>query len=53
MELASAKEHRAVVTKSYYEKLGGFSYLLSELRKKIGREQTDALVNNAVSLCNE
>ena len=53
MELASAKEHRAVVTKSYYEKLGGFSYLLSELRKKIGREQTDALVNDAVSLCNE
>ena len=42
-----------VVTKRYYEKLGGFSYLLSELRKKIGREQTDALVNNAVSLCNE
>ena len=53
MELASAKEHRAVVTKSYYEKLGGFSYLLSELRKRIGREQTDALVNDAVSLCNE
>ncbi len=42
-----------VVTKRYYEKLGGFSYLLSEQRKKIGREQTDALVNNAVSLCNE
>ena len=42
-----------VVTKRYYEKLGGFSYLLSELRKRIGREQTDALVNDAVSLCNE
>ncbi len=37
----------------YYETLGGFSYLLSELRKKIGNEQTDVLVNDAVSFCNE
>ena len=42
-----------MVTKRYYEKLGGFSYLLSELRKKLGREQTDVLLNDAVSLCNE
>ena len=37
----------------YYEKLGGFSYLLEKLREKIGREQTDALVRDAVTLCNE
>ena len=42
-----------MVTKRYYEKLGGFSYLLSELRKKLGRGQTDVLLNDAVSLCNE
>lgn len=42
-----------MVNKRYYEKLGGFSYLLGELRKKIGKEQTDALVNDAVKLCNE
>jgi len=42
-----------MVDKRYYEKLGGFSYLLNELRKKIGREQTDALVRDAVALCNE
>ena len=42
-----------MVNKRYYEKLGGFSYLLSELRKKIGKEQTDVLVNDAVNLCNE
>ena len=42
-----------MVTKRYYEKLGGFAYLLSELRKKLGREQTDVLLNDAVSLCNE
>ena len=42
-----------MVTKRYYEKLGGFSYLLSELRKKPGRGQTDVLLNDAVSLCNE
>ena len=42
-----------MVDKKYYEKLGGFSYLLGELRKKLGEEQTDALVNDAVDLCNE
>ena len=42
-----------MVDKRYYEKLGGFSYLLGELRKKIGRQQTDALIDDAVNLCNE
>ncbi len=42
-----------MVDKRYYEKLGGFSYLLSELRKKIGGQQTYVLVNDAVNLCNE
>lgn len=42
-----------MVDKRYYEKLGGFSYLLGELREKLGKEQTDALVNDAVKLCNE
>ena len=42
-----------MVDKRYYEKLGGFSYLLGELRKKLGKEQTDALVSDAVKLCNE
>ena len=42
-----------MVDKRYYEKLGGFTYLLGELRKKIGKEQTDVLVNDAVNLCNE
>ena len=42
-----------MIDKRYYEKLGGFAYLLGELRKKLGREQTDVLVNDAVTLCNE
>lgn len=42
-----------MIDKRYYEKLGGFSYLLGELRKKLGAEQTDALVCDAVTLCNE
>ena len=42
-----------MIDKRYYEKLGGFSYLLSGLKKKIGKEQTDLLVNDAVNLCNE
>ncbi len=42
-----------MIGKRYYEKLSGFSYLLGELRKKLGEEQTDALVNDAVKLCNE
>lgn len=41
------------VDKRYYEKLGGFTYLLGELKKKLGKEQTDALVSDAVNLCNE
>ncbi len=42
-----------MVDKRYYEKLGGFSYLLGELRKGLGAQQTDALVNVAVKVCNE
>lgn len=42
-----------MVDKRYYEKLGGFSFLLDELRKGLGEEQTDALVSDAVKLCNE
>lgn len=42
-----------MVDKRYYEKLGGFSYVLDELNTKIGRRQTDALVEDAVTLCNE
>lgn len=42
-----------MVDKKYYEKLGGFSYLLGELRKGLGAQQTDVLVNDAVDLCNE
>ena len=42
-----------MINKKYYKRLGGFSYLLSELSKKIGKEQTDILVNDAVNLCNE
>ena len=42
-----------MVDKRYYEKLCGFSYLLDELRKKIGGPQTEALLNDAVNLCNE
>ena len=42
-----------MINKRYYEKLGGFAYVLDELKKKIGSRQTDALVNDAVKLCNE
>ena len=42
-----------MVDKRYYEKLGGFSYVLEELEKKIGRQQTDILLSDAVTLCNE
>ena len=42
-----------MVNQRYYEKLGGFSYLLNKLRKKLGKEQTDVLIHDAVSLCNE
>lgn len=50
---ANAEEHRIMVDKRYYEKLGGFSYVLEELRKKIGEQPTDILMNDAVNLCNE
>ena len=42
-----------MVDKRYYEKLGGFSYLLGELRRTLGQQQTDALLEDAVTLCNE
>lgn len=42
-----------MVNKRYYEKLGGFSYLLGELRKKISGQQTDILIDDAVNLCNQ
>lgn len=42
-----------MVNKKYYERPGGFSYLLNELREKNGRERTDVIVNDAVDLCNE
>ena len=42
-----------MVDKRYYEKLGGFSYLLGELRKELGKEQTDVLINDAAKLCTE
>ena len=32
-----------MVNQRYYEKLGGFSYLLNKLRKKLGKEQTAVL----------
>ena len=40
------------MNKRYYEKLDGFSYVLDELRKKIGTQQTDVLMTNAINLCN-
>ncbi len=42
-----------MVNKRYYEKLGGFSYLLGELREKLGGQQTDVLIHDAVNLCNQ
>lgn len=42
-----------MVNKKYYERPGGFSYLLNELREKTGRERIDVIVNDAVDLCNE
>lgn len=42
-----------MIDKKYYEKLGGFAYLLDQLRQQIGSEQTDVLLNDAVNLCNE
>ena len=42
-----------MLNKRYYKKPGGFFYLLSELRKKLGEEHTDVIINDAVNLCNE
>lgn len=42
-----------MIDKKYYKKIGGFSYLLDEVSKRLGKERTDALVADAVSLCNE
>ena len=42
-----------MINKRYYEKLGGFAYLLGELRKKLSKEQTDVLIQDAVELCNK
>ncbi len=42
-----------MIDSNYYEKLGGFSCVLSELRTRLGEQQTDILVNDAVNLCNE
>ena len=42
-----------MVDKRYYEKLDGFSQVLGELRKKIGTQQTDVMMTDAVTLCNE
>ncbi len=28
-----------MIDKGYYEKLGGFSYLLGELKKKLGKDR--------------
>ena len=42
-----------MINNHYYEKLGGFSYLLRELRGKLGKEQTAVLIHDAVDLCNE
>lgn len=39
-----------MVNKKYYERHGGFSYLLNDLREKNGRERTDVIVNDSVDL---
>lgn len=41
-----------MVNRRYYEKLGGFAYVLDELKTKIGSRQTDILLDDAVGLCN-
>ncbi len=42
-----------MINKRYYKKLGGFSFLLNEVSKKIGEKQTDVLLDDAVNLCNK
>lgn len=49
----NGERDKNMVDKKYYEKLGGFTYVLGELRKKIGGKQADALIDDAVTLCNE
>ncbi len=42
-----------MVNRKYYEKFGGFSDILEELRTRIGSQQTDILIDDAVKLCNK
>lgn len=42
-----------MINKKYYQKPGGFSYTLNELRSRLGNEKNDAIVNDSVNLCNE
>lgn len=42
-----------MVDKRYYEKLDGFASVFAALRQQLGPQQTDALVQDAVALCNE
>lgn len=42
-----------MINERYYEKLGGFSYVLDELRKKLGRQQTEVVIRDAVKLCDD
>ncbi len=42
-----------MVNRRYYKKLGGFAYLFGKLNKKIGKQQTDILIDDAVTLCNK
>lgn len=41
-----------MIDSNYYEKLGGFSCVLSELRTRLGEQQTDILVINGVQTHN-
>ena len=36
-----------MIDKRYYEKLGGFAYLLGELRKKLGRDRKSTRLNSS------
>ena len=38
-----------MIDKRYYEKLGGFTYLLGELRKKLGREQENSIIKSIIA----
>ncbi len=37
-----------MVNRRYYKKLGGFAYLFGELNKKIGKQQTDILIDDRI-----